>query len=98
MHAAPLPIPGLRPGLTENGSALRTNTSALVSMLPTDCTSGHNTTALVSMLPTDCVSGDDTPALDDAADLTARAVTISVNPRHRRGTGAQPTAPRKRRR
>ena len=38
--------PGLRPGLTENGSALRTNTSALVSMLPTDCASGHDTTAL----------------------------------------------------
>ena len=38
--------PGLRPGLTENGSALRTNTSALVSMLPTDRASGHDTSAL----------------------------------------------------
>ena len=49
--------PGRGPGLTENGSALRTGTSALVSMLPTDRVSGHDTHALVSMLLTDRVSG-----------------------------------------
>ena len=49
-------IPGLRPGLTENGSALRTGTSALVSMLPTDRASG-TPPLLWPTLPTDRVSG-----------------------------------------
>ena len=48
--------PGRGPGLTENGSALRTGTAALVSMLPTDRVSG-TIPRLWSTLPTDRVSG-----------------------------------------
>ena len=66
-------------------------------MMPTDRVS-ETIPLLWSTQPTDRVSGHDTPALDDAADSTARAVTLSVNPRHRRGTSGQPTAPRERRR
>ena len=40
--------PGRGPGLTANGSALRTGTAALVSMLPTDRVSG--TTPLLWMM------------------------------------------------
>ena len=84
MHASPSTIPGLRPGLTENGSALRTNTPSAPSQMryytgdvfsqprPTDLTArADRHRRLVSMLPTDRVSGHDTTALDDAADLTA---------------------------